>query len=171
MSGQFGPWNSADSENTAVSGKYSLENADMSVFEGIAGKLSLTGNFKGTFKQIDVEGSTEIPEFEITKTQHSLPLETRFSASVDSRNGNVVLHQVKAKFGRNDIQAQGTVGRGANGKRSANIDLRCEGGRIEDVFYPFIHSPRSPLTGDVAFKMRVTIPSGAQPFLKKLDLS
>jgi len=143
----------------------------MSVFEGIAGKLSLTGNFNGTFKQIDVEGSTEIPEFEITKTRHSLPLTTHFTASVDSRNGNVVLHHVEAKFGRNDILAQGTVGRGGNGKRSANIDLRCDRGRIEDVFYPFIHSPRSPLTGDVAFKMKVTIPSGHERFLEKLNLS
>jgi len=171
ISGQFGPFNSAHPENTTVSGKYSFENADMSVFDGVAGTLSSSGNFNGAFKQIDIEGSTEIPEFEITKTQHRLPLETRFSASVDSRNGNLVLHQVKAKFGRNDILAQGTIGRGANGKRSAHIDLRCQRGRIEDVFYPFIHSPRSPLTGEVAFTMKVTAPSGHEPFLEKLDLS
>ena len=171
MSGRFGPWNSAHSENTAVSGKYWFENADMSVFGGIAGTLSSTGNFNGTFQQIDIEGATEIPELEITKTRHSLPLKTRFSASVDSRNGNIVFDQVKAKFGRNDILAQGSIGSGANGKRSANIDLRCARGRIEDVFYPFIHSPRSPLTGDVAFKMKVTIASGHEPFLETLDLS
>lgn len=171
ISGEIGPWNSAHSEQSAVAGKYSLERADMSVFDGIAGTLTSSGHFRGTFQQIDLDGSTEIPEFEITKTHHTLPLVTHFTASVDSLNGNVVLHNVKAKFGHNEFIAQGSIGRGANGKRSANIDLSCDRGRIEDVFYPFIHSPRSPLTGDVAFKMKVIIPSGPEPFLQKLDLS
>ena len=169
-SGQFGPWNSAHGDQTAVSGKYSLEQADLSVFGGIGGTISSTGNFHGTFKQMEIAASTSSSEFEITKTHHGLPLETRFSASVNATDGEVALHQVAAKFGRNVIEAQGMIGRDANGKRAAILDLRCEHGRIEDVFYPFIHSAKSPLTGDVRFAMKVTIPSGRKTFLEKLDL-
>jgi AsmA-like C-terminal region len=169
-SGQFGPWNSTHSDQTPVSGKYSLEHADLRVFKSIAGILSSTGNFRGTFKQIDIEGTTTTPEFEVTKTRHSLPLATNFNAAVDATSGDVVLDEVKARFGHNDITARGTIGRGPSGKRAAIIDLRCDRGRIEDVFYPFIHSPKSPLTGDVAFTMRVTIPAGREPFLQKLEL-
>ena len=169
-SGQFGPWNGSHPDATPVSGKYSLEQADMGVFGGIGGIVSSDGDFSGTFKEINLKGSTIIPEFEVKKTHHSLPLETHFDATVDADNGNVVLHQVKARFGHNDIVAQGTVGPTPGGKRAAILDLRCDRGRIEDVFYPFIHSPKSPLTGDAVFTMKVTIPSGHEPFLRKLDL-
>lgn len=170
-SGQFGPWNSQHSEGTAISGKYSLENADLSVFHGIAGQLSSTGEFHGTFKQMQVTGSTNSPQFEITKTHHALPLSSEFTASVDAFNGDVALPEVKARFGRNQIEVRGTVARGPDHKRKAILDLRCDRGRIEDVFYPFIHSPKSPLDGDVAFTMKVTIPGGHEPFEEKIDLS
>jgi len=169
-SGQFGPWNKSAADQTPVSGKYSLENADMSVFKGIGGILSSTGAFRGTFKQLAVEGSTQSDEFEVAKTHHTLPLKTQFDGTVNAFVGDVVLNHVSAKFGRNDIVADGTIGRGENGKRAAVLDLRCDRGRIEDVFYPFIHSPKSPLAGDVSFTMKVTIPSGHEPFLQKLDL-
>jgi len=169
-SGQFGPWNSSHADQTPLAGKYSLEQADMGVFGGIGGILSSNGDFSGTFKEISIEGSTRAPEFEIKKTHHSLPLETHFTATVDADNGNVVLHHVKARFGHNDIVAQGTIGPTPGGKRAAVLDLRCDRGRIEDVFYPFIHSPRPPLSGDVVFTMKVSIPSGHEPFLRKLDL-
>src|SRR5438477_104525 len=170
-SGQFGPWNTSAADQTPISGKYSLENADMSVFKGIGGILSSTATFRGTFRQLDVEGSTQSAEFEVSKTHHTLPLKTDFDATVNAFVGDVVLNQVKAKFGRNDILAHVAIGRGENGKRAAILDLRCDRGRIEDVFYPFIHSPKSPLAGDVSFTMKVTIPSGHKPFLQKLDFS
>ena len=169
-SGRFGPWKGQDAAETPVSGEYSLEQADLSVFGGISGAISSVGDFRGTFKQMEIAASASSPGFEITKTLHALPLETRFTASVNATDGDVALHQVSAKFGRNVIEAQGMIGRGVNGKRAANLVLRCERGRIEDVFYPFIHSPTSPLTGDVAFTMKVTVPSGREPFLQKLEL-
>jgi AsmA-like C-terminal region len=170
-SGQFGPWNTQHSEETAVSGKYSLENADLSVFHGIAGQLSSTGEFHGTFKQMQVTGSTNSPQFEIAKTHHALPLSTEFTASVDASNGDVALPEVNARFGRNQIEVRGTIARGFDHKRKAMLDLRCDRGRIEDVFYPFIHSPTSPLAGDVAFTVKVIIPGGREPFEEKIDLS
>jgi hypothetical protein len=170
ISGQFGPWSSSHPENTAVSGEYSLEHADLHVFDGIAGILFSSGKFRGTFKQIDVDGLTDTPKFEVTKTHHHLPLDTHFTASVNALNGDVVLHQVQAHFGQSNLTVKGTIARGPKGKRSAILDLQCERGRIEDAFYPFIHAPRSPLTGGVAFIMKITIPAGNRPFLEKLDL-
>jgi len=169
-SGQFGPWNSSDPAATVVSGKYSLENADLAVFKSIAGITSSEGDFKGTFKQMEIEGATTTPEFEVASTHHKLPLQTHFSAAVNATDGETILRRVKASFGRNEIDAQGRIGRDPHGKRAAIIDLTCNRGRIEDTFYPFIHSPKSPLTGNVAFQMHVVIPSGQDPFLKKLEL-
>src|ERR1700686_3466193 len=169
-SGQFGPWNSSDPAATVVSGNYSIENADLAVFKSIAGITSSEGDFKGTFKEMEVEGSSTTPEYEVTSTHHKLPLQPHFSAAVNATNGETILRRVKASFGRDEIDAQGRIGRDPHGKRAAVIDLVCNRGRIEDTFYPFIHSPKSPLTGNVAFQMHIVIPSGQEPFLKKLEL-
>jgi hypothetical protein len=168
--GQFGPWNSSDPSATAVSGNYSLENADLAVFHSIAGLVSSSGDFSGTFKQLAVEGKTQTPNFVVAKTGHGLPLETHFSAIVDALKGDVTLNRVTARFGKDSIMAKGSIVRRDDGKRSAVLDLTCDRGRIEDTFHPFIHSPKSPLIGDVAFQMHVVLPSGHEPFLKKLQL-
>lgn len=168
--GQFGPWNSSDPSATAVSGDYSLENADLAVFHSIAGPLSSKGNFSGTFKQLAVEGSTRIPEFVVAKTGHGLPLDTNFRATVDAIKGDVTFNQVAAHFGQDSITVKGTIARRDDGKRSAILDLTCDPGRIEDTFYPFIKSSKSPLAGKVAFQMHVVLPSGHEPFLKRLQL-
>ncbi|PYV79728.1 MAG: hypothetical protein DMG93_20290 [Acidobacteria bacterium] len=169
-SGQFGPWNSNEPVATPVSGSYSLERADLGVFHSIGGTVSSTGTFNGTLKELGVEGSTHSPEFVVAKTRHGIPLDTRFSALVDATKGDVTLRSVTAHFGKDLIDAHGSIARRQDGHRSAIIDLDCNWGRIEDTFYPFIHTPSSPLAGDVAFQMHVTLPSGHEPFLKKIQL-
>lgn len=169
-SGKFGPWNSSDPAATVVSGKYSLKDADMNVFHSVAGKISSVGDFKGTFKKIDVEGSTTAPKFEITSTRHEQALQSQFSVEVSAINGETTLSRVKAAYGRDEIEAHGNIERGPSGKREAVLELTCRRGRIEDTFYPFIESPKSPITGNVAFEMHVVIPSGNEDFMKKLQL-
>lgn len=167
-SGQFGPWN-ANSSATPVSGQYSLQNADLGVFEGLGGKITTSGSFNGTFKQMEVEGTTLTPEFEVTSTRHKLPLQTRFEASVNAITGETNLHDVKAKLGHDELDAFGSIAAQSDGKRAAVIQLTCTRGRIEDTFYPFI-SGRSPITGDVGFRIRVVIPAGQESFVKKIKL-
>jgi hypothetical protein len=170
-SGEFGPWNAGRPSATPVSGHYSLENADLSVFRSIAGHIWSTGKFHGTANQILVEGSTTTPELEVTNTQHQLPLKAQFSAMVNAITGEITLQNVKGIFGRDEIQARGSFGRHAGGQRSAIVDLSCQRGRVEDTFYPFIHKPRAPLTGNVVFQMHVVIPSGSEAFLQKIELT
>lgn len=169
-SGQFGPWNSSDPADTAVSGTYKLSNADLGVFGSIAGALSSDGKFTGTFKQMEVDGSTTAPKFEVAYTHHKLPLQTRFKALVNAINGDTILHSVQATFGRDQLDAHGHIGQQADGKHAAVIELTCDHGRIEDTFYPFVESSRMPLVGNVAFQMHVVIPSGQQRFLKKIEV-
>lgn len=169
-SGQLGPWKSSDLGGTPVSGSYTLSNADLGVFHSIGGKVSSGGNFEGTFKQLEVEGSTTTPEFEVAYTGHKLPLQTRFKAAVNALNGEIILQSVKANFGRDQIDAHGRIGMQADGKHAAIIELTCDRGRIEDTFYPFVKSPKMPLVGNVAFQMHVVIPSGKERFLKKIEI-
>jgi len=169
-SGQFGPWKPSDRTGTPISGTYTLSNGDLAVFKSIGGMVSSDGKFNGTLKQIEVEGSTTTPEFEVAYTKHKLPLKTRFKAAVNPLNGEVILQSVEASYGRDQIEAHGRIGRQADGKHAAVIELTCDRGRIEDTFYPFIKSPKSPLIGNVAFQMHVVIPSGHERFVRKIEL-
>lgn len=168
--GQFGPWKSSDTAGTPISGAYTLSNGNLAVFNSIGGLVSSNGKFNGTLQQIEVKGSTTTPEFEVAYTEHKLPLKTQFKAVVSPLTGDVILQSVKASFGRDQIDAQGRIGRQPDGKHAAVIELTCNHGRIEDTFYPFIKSPKSPLMGNVAFQMHVVIPSGHERFVKKIEL-
>lgn len=170
VSGQFGPWNASDPKSTPISGKYSLENADLGVFHSIAGTVFSTGAFHGNLERIQVDGSTHSPEFVVTKTQHGLPLDVKFSATVETHSGDVTLEQFAAKFGRDQIDGSGGIARRRNGRRSAVLDLNCNRGRIEDTFYPFIRSARTSITGDLAFRMHIELVSGHEPFLRRIRL-
>jgi len=122
------------------------------------------------FAQISVGGQGTIPELEVTRTHHGLPLDAHFSALVNGPHGDVFLREVKARFGRDDLQVRGSIAKGPDGKRVADLDLKCDRGRIEDTFYPFIHSPMPILTGNVRFQMHVIIPPGKEKFEKKIVL-
>src|SRR5271168_4939966 len=77
------------------------------------GILSSTGKFGGTLGAIAVEGVAEVPEFRLDISDHSLPLHTEFHALVDGTTGDTRLDPVKARVGRSELSATGSVTRTA----------------------------------------------------------
>ncbi len=65
--GDFGPWQRGDPRATAVSGKYSFQNADLGTFKGIRGILSSLGEYSGVLERIDVNGATDTPDFALKR--------------------------------------------------------------------------------------------------------
>ena len=59
--GEFGPWQRDDPRSTPVSGTYTFQNADLSVFKGITGILSSDGSYHGVLQHIEVDGTTDTP--------------------------------------------------------------------------------------------------------------
>jgi len=171
VSGRFGPWDRSAPARTELDGEYMLENADLSVFHGIAGMLSSKGSFRGTFDNLAVQGQTSTPELTVVSTHHGLPLQADFVARVNGAVGDVVLPRLKAQFGRDDLDVHGSIARTPDGRRVASLEIHCDRGRIEDTFYPFIHLPQAAVTGAVRFRMHVTIPPGREKFEKKMGLS
>ena len=66
-------------------------------------------------EQIYVDGTTDTPDFQVSRSGHPLDLSTTFSATVDGTNGDTYLHPVEAHFGKlgNSLLAQGRVEGGA----------------------------------------------------------
>jgi hypothetical protein len=86
--GGFGPWNRDNPGRTPLSGNFTFDKADLSVFEGIAGTLSSRGNFGGSLDYIDVHGDTDTPDFVIKVGGHPFDLKAKYHAIVDGTNGD-----------------------------------------------------------------------------------
>lgn len=170
-SGSFGPWKSGSAASTAVSGRYAFRHADLSVFRGIAGTLSSDGTFRGTFHDLQVQGTTDTPDFEAAHSGHQFRLSGQFRALVDATNGDITLQNAAALLGRTTIAAQGRIAPTQRGQgKTASLDLTVRDGRIEDVLLLFVKEPRSPLLGVASFRAHVTIPPGREAFVRKVQL-
>ena len=109
IAGKFGEWNKADPGQTPIAGEYTFEQADLSVYEGVAGKLSSTGKFGGTLGHIDIAGATDTPDFEVKSGKHPVRLNSEFTAYVDATRGDTFLKHVRASFGKTQVEAEGSI--------------------------------------------------------------
>jgi hypothetical protein len=169
--GQFGPWNYSDPGQTPVAGEYTFQNADLGVFPGLAGILSAQDKFQGVLGHIDSQGSIDIPNFMVTRSQHSVHLLSEFHATVNGTNGDVQLDRVSAGFLKTTIIGKGEIAHhaGQDGKVTS-VDLAVNDGRIQDVLRLFMRGA-DPLHGSTSFRARVIIPPADAPFLHKVRLS
>jgi hypothetical protein len=169
--GKFGPWNADNVGQTAVSGDYRFENADLGRLPGISGVLASSGKYAGTLEHIEVEGSTDVPLFAVVRSSHHTDLQTQFHAIVNAENGDVSLQNVNADFRQTAIWVRGQVAgkEGQDGKTTL-LTAASKEGRIQDLLLLFTTSPRAPMSGVVSFHADVSIPPGEKVFLKKVEL-
>lgn len=169
--GTFGPWNRETPSLTPVSGKYTFENVNMGVFHGISGTLSSKGSYKGVMEEIQVEGTTDIPDFQVDRAHHRLDLSTKFQATVDGTNGDTYLHPVEAHFGKTSVTAVGSM-EGSAGKKgkTVKLDVRMEQARIEDILLLAVKEP-PPMTGVVRVNTKFTLLPGVKDILDRLQMN
>jgi hypothetical protein len=169
--GLFGPWNPETPSLTPVSGNYDFEKADLSVFPGIAGILSSKGSYQGVLEKIRVDGTTDTPDFRVTRAGHSVDLSTTFHATVDGTDGDTYLQPVEAHFGQTDLLAQGSV-EGTKGLKGKIITLDVSAGRarIEDLLLLAMRESPS-MTGPIHFKTKFTLAPGHQEIPDRLNLN
>jgi hypothetical protein len=170
-SGRLGPWKTERREETPISGSYAFRHADLSAIKGIGGLLSSDGKFQGTIRQLHVSGATDTAEFEVVSTGHRFPLKTKFDAEVNATNGDLILQRVEAKLGETGLTAEGSVLPDAQHRRTATLDFVTQDGRIQDILFPFVKGPRSPLNGVTSCRGRVILPAGNEPFLRKVKVN
>ena len=169
--GHLGPWRSKQPLQTPIAGSYSFQRADLGVFRGIAGILSSEGKFEGMLREMDVQGATLTPDFQVTRSGHKFRLATNFRAAVNGTNGDVVLRDVSANFWNTAVNSAGAIeGHAGEKGKTASLELAVREGRIQDILFMFVREPRAPLAGMVSFTAKTTIPPGPRPFLRKVEL-
>jgi AsmA-like C-terminal region len=169
--GHFGPWNSQDPGATRVSGTYKFERANLAAFPGISGTLSSNDNFHGTLKQIESNGTVDVPDFKVNTAARGVPLHASYHAFVNSLNGDVRLEHVDTLVSKTRLLAHGSVaGRPGHPGKITSLDLNVNEGRIQDLFRVFVKEPRSPFSGVIRFRAHVEVPPRGKPFMTEVVL-
>ncbi len=169
--GQFGPLKPGDFNHTALSGSYAFRRANLGTFAGIVGTLSSDGTFHGVLEHIDVEGATDVPDFQVKTSGHPVHLKAQFHAVVNGTDGNVALRPVDAQFAETSVASQGEVARKPSGiGKTVSIDITETKGRIEDWLRLLAESNRPALTGSMNFRARVGFPLEQRRFLDQITL-
>jgi hypothetical protein len=178
--GNMGPWSVDDPGETPVAGGYRFEHADLSVFKGIAGILQSTGKYEGVLRDLQVDGQTDTPDFRLTSFGTAMPLHTEFHAHVDGTDGDTRLEPVNATLGQSHFTAEGEVvrvppgtaknGTATPGGHEIALNVRVNGGRMEDFLRLTSKNGTPLLTGTLAMKTAVEIPPGSAPVEERLKL-
>jgi AsmA-like C-terminal region len=167
--GRFGPWQRDDPRSTAVSGSYNFQNADLSAFKGISGILSSTGQYHGVLQEINVDGTTDTPNFALKRGQ-PVHLRTNFHSVVNGTDGDTILDPVDARFLASEFICRGGVlHQGAGHGKTVDLYAVAPHARVEDILR-LIMDGRPILTGAVDFKSKILIPPGHVEVLDKLRL-
>jgi AsmA-like C-terminal region len=169
--GHFGPWQDDNPRDTPMDGNYEFTEADLSSIHGIEGTLASRGKFAGTLGEIAVEGVADVPAFRMDISEHALPLHTEFQAVVDGLTGDTRLDSVKARVGRSELTATGSVTRAA-GASGHTTDLRVvmEHGRIEDMLTLSLKGSPTLMRGALATKAHIQVPPGPVSVSRKMRL-
>ena len=169
--GMFGPWHADEPGLTPVSGKYIFQNADMDVIKGLGGTLSSAGSYHGVLQRIEVDGTTETPDFSLDLAGQKVPLNTRFKAVVDGTNGDTILERVDAQLNNSSITATGSVVRTQEvSGRHISLDVRLNGARLEDLMQLAVKATKPPLVGRVDLTTRMVLPAGPEDVVDRLQL-
>ena len=170
--GEFGPWQRDAPRTTPISGNYTFQNADLSIFKGIAGTLSSDGSFHGVLQHIEVDGTTDTPKFALKRRGEPVHLIANFHSIVNGTDGDTILDGVEAHFLHSAFMCKGSIvhNPGANGK-TVSLDAVTNHGRIEDILLLLISNKPPLLTGAVNFQSKIVIPPGHEEVIDKLKVA
>ena len=169
--GAFGPWHADEPGLTPVSGNYIFQKADMDVIKGLGGTLSSAGSYRGVLEHIEVEGTTEMPDFSLDLAGQAVPLNTKFKAIVDGTNGDTILERVEAVLNKSVIIASGSVVRTQEVKgRHIDLNVTLDGARLEDLMQLAVKSAQPPMTGQIDLVTHMVLPTGPEDVVDRLQL-
>ena len=178
--GHFGPWQSDQPRDTPVDGAYSFTNADLDPLKGISGTLSSTGNYGGTLGEINVDGTTDTPNFSLDVSQHPVHLRTVFNATVDGTTGDTKLNSVRATLLHTVLQVSGMVIRAGDARGQAKGGVQSEPGhfidisvasdqaRVEDLLTLGAKTSPALMRGALTLRAHLAIPPGKVSVSKKM---
>ena len=168
--GDFGPWQADSPGDTAVTGHYRFQHADLNTIKGLGGMLSSTGDFKGRLDRLEVDGTTETPDFSLDTANHPVPLHTRFHAIVDGITGDTYLQPVQATLAGSSFTAKGAVVDVKGKGHTIDLDVDVPAGRLQDFLALAVQTEPPVLTAVIGTQARLHIRAGKERVVQKLSI-
>jgi hypothetical protein len=168
--GKFGPWRPNDIGATPVSGSYTYDDIDLSVFHGISGAGHARGKFSGPLGRIRTNGNIDVAGFHVDGSDHSVSLGATFDAVVNGTNGDVLLNPAVVGYRRTRIEFRGSIAGKPNEKgKTVSLDLAAPTGRVDDLLFLFTKGTPG-MSGDVAIHGKFVWPPGPRKFVEKIGM-
>jgi hypothetical protein len=169
--GHFGPLQPQNVGQTPLSATYVFQGANLGVFPGVGGTLASTGKFDGVLERIEIEGSTDTPDFQVARSHHTVPLKTQFQGIVNGTNGDVSLQSVRAQLERTSVESHVEVAKKADSEgKTISVDATELQGRIQDWLRLLSKADAPAFTGAMNFRVQVQVPPGQQSFIERVNL-
>jgi AsmA-like C-terminal region len=168
--GTFGPWNPESPGDSAVTGNYTFQHAELNTIKGIGGILHSDGEFTGRLNRIEVHGTADVPDFTLDTANHPVPLYTRFSAIVDGTTGDTYLQPVQAKLGASEFSSSGAVVNVKGKGHTIDLDVDVPAGHIQDFLQLAVKTQPPVMTGVLAMKTKLHIRPGKESVTQKLGM-
>ena len=168
--GTFGPWNLESPGDSPVTGDYTFDHADLGTIKGIGGILSSTGKFGGQLNRIDVNGTTDTPDFELDTAKHPVSLKTNFHAIVDGTSGDTYLQPVEATLGSSHFTCSGSVVNVKGKGHIIDLDIDIPAGQIRDFLNLAVKTQPPIMSGALQMKAKLYIPPGKQSVTQKIGV-
>jgi hypothetical protein len=168
--GNFGPWVADEPGDTALEGAYTFDNADLGVFDGIAGTLHSDGKFEGQLDSIGVRGQAVVPDFRLKISGNPVPLSTKFDVLVDGTNGNTMLRPVFGTLGTTSFTTSGgIIKHESDVARAISLTVSMPRGNLQDLLRLAMKGP-SFMEGIIALQTKIDIPPLTRAVKEKLLL-
>jgi len=168
--GHFGPWVAGEPGDTPLDGAYTFDNADLGVFDGIAGILHSDGKFEGQLDSIAVQGQATVPDFRLKVAGNRVPLSTHFDVLVDGTNGNTVLRPVSGTLGRTSFTTSGgIIKHEGDVARGISLTVSMPKGNLQDLLRLAMKGP-SFMEGVISLNTKIDIPPLSGKVKEKLLL-
>jgi hypothetical protein len=121
--------------------------------------------------QIQVQGETDTPDFDLGISGNKLHLKTQFSAVVDGVNGDTLLQPVSAQLLGSSIVARGGVTQEAGRKgRIILLDVSAKPARVEDFLRLAVKSTTPSIIGAASVETKFDLHPGEEEIAKRLKL-
>lgn len=167
--GTLGPWNAEYPGRLPTTGQYIFQHGDLSTTNGISGFVSSTGYFHGTLDHIDVDGTTDTPDFRINSGGAPVRLQTQFHAIVDGTSGNTYLEPVHAQFLNSSLVASGKIVRAPVGQgHRVSLEVHMNQARVEDLLRLGVKAKTPTLTGRLQLAVRFDLFPGTQNIMDRM---
>jgi hypothetical protein len=169
--GHFGPLQPQNVGQTPLSATYGFQGVNLGVFPGIGGTLASSGKFNGVLERIEIEGSTDTPDFQVTRSRHTVPLKTQFRGIVNGMNGDVSLQSVQAQLERTSVASHLEVAKKADSEgKTISLDATELQGRIQDWLRLLAKADPPAFSGAMNFRVQIQVPPGKGSFIERVNL-